>query len=142
MPSVRIRDKDPRGLLAFDLRDILSAIGPRAENSIWAVANESCTGEPLMVVGDSGALDELVLFKRTVSGIQLLEILKGVEQIIWGEFSGFETTASLDPWLVIVAFDSSWFEVRTDDEPTLARLKERFVDVSPIYPSHPDRITG
>ena len=132
MPTVKIRDKDPRGHLAFDLRDILSAIGPRAENSIWAVANETSTGEPLMVVGNSEALDELVLFKTTVSGIQLLEILKGVEQIISGEFSGFEIASSLDPWIVIVAFDSSWFEVRTDDEPTLARLRERFADVSPV----------
>lgn len=85
-----------------------------------------------MVVSDSESLAELVRSKTRVSGVQLVKILRGVRQIIWGEFSGFETTASLDPWIVIIAFDSTWFEVRTGDEATLARLRERFIDVSPV----------
>jgi hypothetical protein len=65
------------------------------------------------------------------AGTRLIEIARGVRQVIWGEFKAYADDALDQPWIVIVAFDSSWFEIHSDDEAVLARIRKAFKDVRP-----------
>jgi hypothetical protein len=46
-------------------------------------------------------------------------------------FQGFDTNADL-PWVIVEAIDSSYWEVRTDDQAALKSLRDKFHDIEPI----------
>ena len=123
-----------RGSLAFDLRDILAALGPQAVKAVWRVGDVEVESEALMMATGNGAdeLEKLAKLGMLVSGERLIEIARNVDQIIWGEFKGYDSASSADPWIVVVAFDSTWFEVRSTDDLALARLEVAFKDVRPL----------
>ena len=58
-----------------------------------------------------------------------MTMLKGVRQVIWGSFKGYSSPSSPSPWIEIIAFDSTWFEIRTDDAGVLDIIRSRFKDV-------------
>jgi hypothetical protein len=91
-------------------------------------------GDEFMVSGADAAdeLEKLAKSRMVISGQRLIEIAKDVRQIIMGEFRGYETTSSTAPWIIVIAFDSTWFEVRSTDDAALARLKVAFKDVRPV----------
>jgi hypothetical protein len=137
MKAVRIHDVAEGGnVLAFDLRNILSALGPQADKATWRVGKVE--GE-FMVTGDDAAdkLEDLARSERPIYGKHLRKISRHVQQTIFGEFRGYENASSTDPWIIVIAYDSSWFEVRSRDEAALGRLKAAFKDVRPI-PSPPE----
>jgi hypothetical protein len=139
MKTIRISDSTPSGVLAVDLSGILRVVGSRAVKSVWrASAVEALiAGHPIVERGEiwgtgAGAdeLDELARSGTRVSGARLIEVAKKVTQIIWGEFKGYDGPSTADPWIVVIAFDSSWFEVRSTDDEALSRLQAAFKDVS------------
>lgn len=111
------------GVLAFDLKEVLSVIGEPAISSTWKCSQVECLGENaerLGEISDSG---------RRISGQELFEIAKGVYQVIDGEFEAYRSEEKA-PWLVVNAVDSSFFEVLTDDAATLEAIRTNFSDVS------------
>jgi hypothetical protein len=139
MRTLRIRDGN-EGLyagLAFDLADILEALGQRALDTVWTVNSvvdpARAMVERIMATG-TGA-DELERLEDTdsrIAGTELLAIADATDQVIWGEFRGFRSAEDAQPWIVVTAFDSSWFDVSTADEDALQRLRRRFKDVSDV----------
>ncbi len=129
MKTIRIHDAVGHRL-AVDLRDILAALGQRASTSWWKVSGVPSVDEALMVCGRrSEELEELDRSGRRVRGDGLLTIARSVAQVIWGRFEGFDTRVSDDPWVVLIAFDSTWFDVSTVDDTALARIEAAFADV-------------
>jgi hypothetical protein len=141
MKTIRIKDQAPNGILAVDLIGILHAVGSRSINSVWrASAVEALiVGDPVVerdeiwATGDGAdELDELARSGARVSGARLVEVAKRVAQIIWGEFKGYDGPSTVDPWITIIACDSTWFEVRSTDDEALARLEVSFRDISHV----------
>jgi len=132
MKAIRIHDLT-RGVLDFDLKDILAALGSRAANSTWIVS--AVEGEEefgLDATGPaSGTLEHLAQTGTRISGKHLLKLAKNTRQVIWGKFIGYDAS-STDPWIVVIAFDSTWFEIRSTDEPAITRLRKAFKDVRSV----------
>ena len=126
MKSVTISDTEPsRNILAFDLKEILRAIGPVVESLQWRLAGIDCTGE------GSDELHELCDSDALVSGAHLVALSERILQTINGEFLGFRADAPdhATPWLIIRAVDSTAFDVDCDDPAVLSAVRRRFVDV-------------
>jgi len=124
MKFVTISDKDDRNLLAFDLKDILDALGDRPAGWTWEVQDLECTGhsaDELHHIGDT---------QRRIDDDRLLELVSDLLQTINGTFIG--RAKSEEPSVVIRAVDSSYFDVQSDDVALLRRLQDRFVQVSEI----------
>ena len=52
MRTIRIRDLDERGVLAFDLKDIIAKLGPKVSRAFW---NVSAIEDGLDVIGEFAA---------------------------------------------------------------------------------------
>jgi hypothetical protein len=132
MEAIRIHDENARGSLDFDLKDILAVLGRRAANSTWSIG--AVEGEEEWGLDASGPasneLEELALTETRISGRRLLRLASGIQQTIWGRFVGYDAS-SVDPWIVVIACDSTLFEIRTSDGEALSRFKTRFKDVRP-----------
>ncbi len=113
------------GCLAFDLADVLKALGERALRSDWRAEDLDWFGESYAEII---ALSEA---STPMPGTRLLEVAEQLTQVIDGEFVGTEPGAA-EPWVVVKAVDSSWWEVWTADVVALAALRERFRAVSEI----------
>lgn len=131
MNKIYIQDAEDHHL-SFDLKEVLAAIGQPALEANWTVGSVEQADEPLWVLGPSMPLVEaLANSGERVSGYRLLEIAQGIQQTIWGEFRGYETPTSLSPWIVVIAFESTWFEVHTDNATVLGALRARFKNTAP-----------
>jgi hypothetical protein len=131
MQGVTIRDiehPERGGFLCFDLKDILSAIGDAAVVSRWRCRNVECVGQ------NAEKLYELSETGKNVSGLELSEIMDGIFQTIDGQFEAF-LEGGEEPWLVVDAVDSSWFDVFSEDASVLQRIRNSFRDVRPIPPT-------
>ena len=109
MHFVEIHDSNGGFALAFDLIDILRAIGGKALTSRWIVDGVECVGssaEELHRCSDSG---------EAIDGKELWRMASDISQTIDGRFSAFEGDSE-QPWLQISAIDSSYFEVGSTDE--------------------------
>ena len=124
MLGIIIRDADERDVLTVDLASILEIVGERALASRWRVADVDTTGgeaaEQLYRVSD----DRLLIPGRT-----LLELARGVWQIVDGTFEAYDNDAEL-PWLIVRAVDSSEWDVLSTDVVVLTELTMAFRDVS------------
>jgi hypothetical protein len=122
MQSVTITDSSQNcRFLAFDLVDILRLL-PEAVDSEWEISAVECTGvaaEKLQRLADSQA---------RVPGQILLELAADLIQIIDGEFIGYHK-GDEQPWIIIRAVDSTAFDVASEDESVLARMKQHFKNV-------------
>jgi hypothetical protein len=146
---VSIHDRDPQGRLAFDLREVLAALGPSVEHLMWAVTAWDAIGE-----GDQSLDTELQEARERdlkaiwLSGKVLLSVAERITQTIdatliaapmdvLGASSTEELNAVLDvahlpetrAQLVIEAVDSAFFEVMTKHRKQVRALKSRFKDV-------------
>jgi hypothetical protein len=123
MHGVVIRDgTEPggRGGLEFDLAEILSALGPRVAASRWSCRNLSYVSK------DERDIDPLdrAASGGSVEGRDLLSALPQLLQVLDGEFLGTEGLPQ--PWVVIRAVDSGWWEVRSEDQSALESIRRRF----------------
>ncbi|MEO0972716.1 MAG: hypothetical protein AAFX85_06435 [Pseudomonadota bacterium] len=66
-----------------------------------------------------------------VPGAVLQSLAEAITQTIDGEFVGTLNGES-EPWIVIRAIDSSAFDVMTDDDEVLSKLRVRFAQVVDI----------
>jgi hypothetical protein len=124
-------ERPPGGFLAFNLRDVLRALGPDALHWMWSVSGVAAEGEPLMATGEGASdLEALVASGERVSGSRLLEMAGRTHQVIWGEFRSYRHSSESEPWVKIIAFDSSWYEVWSEDEATVQRVASVFNDTT------------
>lgn len=104
--------------LAFDLVDVLEAIGPKAMRSWW----HGQTVEVNEFLG--GRVPDL---HGWFIGQLLWELSRDV-QVVNGLFEG-STVKGAAPWIRIRAVDSTCFDVETEDEEVLEVLKGRFREI-------------
>ena len=121
MKGITIRDRDPiRGGLSFDLRDILPLLGVDAERSTWRIRYVECYG------GDGAtSLNSASDTGEVLAGDRLMHLAREVTQVVDGTFSGRLPGQQTD-WIIIRAVDSSAFDVQTDRDDILDRLKTKF----------------
>jgi uncharacterized protein YbjQ (UPF0145 family) len=75
------------------------------------------------------ALEKLAVSGERINGRRLAKIAESVRQVIWGEFRGYEEELSDAPRVVIIAFDSSWWEIQSEETTLLDRVAKAFKDV-------------
>lgn len=119
MKGITIKDSR-NNLLTFDLGNILSIIGEKADKSIWKVSGVECVGKSADILHKIS--DESV----TISGDELFNISQNLSQIIEGEFEAFLDD---ERWLIIRAVDSSEYDVETDDLDVLNKVRQSFLNV-------------
>ncbi len=129
MPSIRIQDKKQRNsgrFLSFDLKDILAVIGEPTLKSKWRCTKVWCIrvidGEPMSFRDKR--------FK--LSGEELTDFASKAAQVIDGRFEAKSEGATKHPWLIIVAFDSTFYEVWSSKSWVIEKLKDHFDDVTDI----------
>jgi hypothetical protein len=130
MQGLKIKDlrrTEHGGYLSFDLKEIFSAIGAPVLISTWRCHNVECIGE------NAPRLHELSERGQCVSGEELVEIVAGIFQTIDGEFAAHRDGKD-EPWFVVNAVDSSWFEVLSLDPAVLETIRSGFKDVSELPP--------
>ena len=134
MTTLRIYDYRD-GALALDLRDLIDLLAPRSLEARWMVSPVTLIDprlgssfEEFMTV-ESGRLDEdtleqLAVSKSAVNGIALSEAAHAT-----GQFVGMLPEQKEDPWVVIRAIDSTFYEVTSADEAVLATIRSAYKDV-------------
>jgi hypothetical protein len=109
------------GALTFDLVDVLHALGPKVVSSRWRCSNlwyVSANERDIEVLERASAQGELV------GGDDLLHAAARLSQTIDGQFEG--VIGEGDPWVIVRAVDSSWWEVSSDDQSVLDAVRARF----------------
>lgn len=128
MARVTIHDLDERGCLAFDLRELLRALAPPSLAALWTIATPE--DEPFEATGAGGMrLEGMAEMSAQIRGDELLAIAEGTVQVIWGDFVAALPDDPHREWLTIRAVDSSFFEVETSDEASIAAVTSLFSDV-------------
>lgn len=121
MERILISD-EKNNFLAFDLIDILKVIDEKALLSIWKISDVECIGE------DAEKLHNISDMGIQITGKELFSISSNLLQIIDGDFEAYLGPQKL-PWLIIKAVDSSEYEVESDDENVINKLKISFSNV-------------
>ena len=130
MVGIRIRDLDERKYLAFDLKEILTSLGPRGVDSEWSCSVEECISHD----NDDFGLQDSFNTSSRIGGSQFATLAKRTRQIIDGVFEAFDPGAS-ELWVKVEAIDSSYWEVYSPDPKVLAMISISFTAVEPV----PDR---
>src|SRR5438128_988190 len=124
MHRITISDStDDQRMLTADLVDILRLLGPSATKSEWQISGVECAGG---VAAED--LHRLADRPDRVPGGDLLSLAAGITQVIDGMFAGYRK-GEARPRITIRAVDSSAFDVQSDDQEALARLKQHFRNV-------------
>lgn len=130
MLGIKIQDKmllnSGGSFLSFDLRDILAVIGEPVNESRWRCYDLCYTANK------DGRVREIREERLKLSGKELTSLAFEIHQTIDGRFEAKSEGAAKKPWLVIVAFDSSWFEVWSSKDWVIEKLKGHFKMVSNI----------
>jgi hypothetical protein len=114
------------GFLDFDLRDILAVIGEPVKQSKWLCYDLWYTAQR------NGTFNEFSEARLKFSGDELIQFASETHQTIDGRFEAKTEGAVKKPWLVIIADDSSWFEVWSSKPKIIEQLKEHFQVVNDI----------
>ncbi|MBD2778848.1 hypothetical protein [Iningainema tapete] len=136
MRGVIITDETEDNLLAVNLLDILRLLEPLALNSEWDISGLECFGS------SADQLHQLADAKVRVAGRILLELAASLTQIIDGVFSGY-LSGTLKPWIIVRAVDGFAYDVRTENEDVLIRIRQNFqkvIDI-PCLPEDDEAIT-
>jgi hypothetical protein len=132
MPAIRLFPHHG-GVLTFDLKEVLAALGPRGLTAYWTVGDVAAQGESLDATGEgAAALEALAVSGERIIGSRLAKIAESVRQIIWGEFKGYDDKLSDAPRVVVVAFDSSWWEIQSEETTLLDRVARAFKGVQRV----------
>jgi hypothetical protein len=126
MRGVTIIDHDEmKGTLAIDLRDILRALDTDARSSCWRLRGVEAIG------AKAHELHRLCDEGQPVSGERLLALSAEVDQTIDGIFEAFRS-GSESPWLRVCAIDATAFDVESDDDAILERMRRTFRTVNEL----------
>jgi len=121
--GVEIHDRAPAGPLAFDLRDILAALGARPRTLSWTCSGVECVGD------GAGELHRIADSGTDVDGATLARLAASISQVMDGDFFGRREPGA-PPDIIIKAVDSTLWEVFADAD-ALAAIRRRFADVRP-----------
>jgi hypothetical protein len=132
MFGIRIKDLKPTRVLSFDVRDILAVIERFATSSYWCCSDLYYTA---MSEGQFVRIRAEKVEQQLSSG-EFSQFVASIHQTIDGRFEAYEKDA-VQPWLIILAIDSSWFEVWSINHEALAKLKEHFQDVGDLSTDTP-----
>lgn len=122
MHTITLMERQGTDPLSFDLRDLLALAAHAVKRMNWRVSDLECTGER------ADDLHRLALYGDLVEGDVLMTLAAGIEQVIDGEFWGYEPECA-DPALVFRAVDSSSWDISAENHATLEIFKARFADV-------------
>jgi hypothetical protein len=125
MQGITITARTEDNLLAVDLIDILRLLGSDVEGNSWEISQVECVGS------DAEALHQIADSETRVSGMKLFEIASNLMQVIYGTFKAYRLGESI-PWIVIRAVDSSAYDVETQDEAVLDRIRNSFTQVTDL----------
>ena len=132
MATVRIYDLNERGL-AVDLIDLLRLVAPQSLNASWNVTTVKSSKpgrEWFEATGEGGEqLEGLAQRNAQLPGSELAALAENTRQVIWGEFVGLASTQSDKTWVIIRAVDSTFYEIDTDDEYVLGKIRSTYHDV-------------
>jgi hypothetical protein len=110
-----------RGDRYIDAASVLDALGPPAHGLVWRVA-----------VDEMAPGDERLLAASPPLPTAALRALVGPEvQIIDGALVGFDGDAQR---VLVRAVDSSWWDVESEDEELIARIRAAFPDAIEFAP--------
>jgi hypothetical protein len=127
VPAIRIHGDDVGFALTFDLKEIFAALGPRGLTAYWTVGDVASRGGALDATGEGAvALERLAESGERIIGSRLAQIADSVHQVIWGEFKGYDDKLADIPRLVVIAFDSSWWEIQSAEVTLLDRVAKAF----------------
>ena len=138
MITLRIYDYRD-GVLALNLRDLVDLLAPRSLEADWKVSpvtlNDPLLGrsfDEFMVTGptepDQVDLERLAASGSVVSGFTLSQVLHAAHQVMWGQFVGTLPNQK-DPWVVMCAIDSTFYEVTSADQGVLNAIRSAYKDV-------------
>ncbi len=128
MHTVRIYDMTD-GMLDFDLRHILAALGAQAIECSWMVSGVAAYDAAFDATGgQAGPLEELAT-SAGGSRRSAARPRQRTQQVIWGEFQAYTDASATVPVLIVRAIDSSFYEVATNDSYVLRNLRATFRDV-------------
>lgn len=119
MRGVIVTDETEDNFLAVNLLDILRLIEPLALNSEWDVSGLECFGS------SANELYQLADAKARVAGKNLLQLAANLTQIIDGIFSGY-LSGELKPWIIVRVVDGFAYDVQTENEDVLIRIRQHF----------------
>ena len=127
MKGVTILDRNAdTGALACDLNDIVVLLEPDATRSNWTARDVECLG------GDSArGLEDASDRGEIIVGAKFIELTHNVEQVIDGEFSA-RLPNDVGDWIIIRSVDSTAYDVFTDREDILLKIRARFRHVESI----------
>jgi hypothetical protein len=129
MPAIRMQNKeqpDGRRVQSFDLKDILTVIGEAVIKSRWRCR------DLWLLASFNGQSDSYRMRRLKASGEELMLLASKTHQTIDGRFEARSEGAAKHPWLIIVTFDSSWFEVWSSKPWVIERLKSHFMNTTDI----------
>jgi hypothetical protein len=107
--------EDP-DFLAFELSDLLSALGEPALSSLWLCISIEAYGPNADEIHTVS--DEL----QFIEGRDLLRIISNIDNIADGYFNAYHH-AETQPWLIIRAIDSEIYEIESHD-PIITQFKK------------------
>jgi hypothetical protein len=88
---LRIDDLQPdRNVLAVDLDNVLAALGPRVDESLWRVRD-------IWAIGKTSFAIEVLTDADAIAGADLRQLADRAQQVVDGAFSGYDPGAG-DPW--------------------------------------------
>lgn len=130
MFGIKIKDTKPSAgggsFLSFDLRDILAAVGEPVLSSRWRCRDLWYIAER------DGKFNEFREARQKLTGEEMIRFAGSIHQTIDGRFEARGGGAAKRPWLIILAVDSSWFEVWSSKRKVLERVRRRFEKVSDL----------
>ena len=132
MALLRIYDVKNR-ILAVELSGLLRLLAPRSLQASWIVrtVKSSRPGhEWFEATGEGGErLEKLAQDNDQLAGPDLAALAEETLQVIWGEFVGSLPNEPGKTWVVIRAADSTFYEIETDDETVLRKIRSNYADV-------------
>jgi hypothetical protein len=127
MAGIRIHDSTDEQVLAFDLADLLEALGKAAELSSWKCSVGECIAQH-----DARAdLEDAFSAASRLSGPEILDLAAESLQVIDGVFEAFRP-GEKRPWIKLEAVDGTYWEVFAAAAAELESLRRRFTEVEDI----------
>jgi hypothetical protein len=127
MAGVRIHDRTEEDVLAFDLAELLQALGKQAQLSSW----KCNVGECIAQHGARPDLEDAYNSPGGISGDDLLALASETLQVADGVFEAFRP-GERRPWIKLEAVDSTYWEAFAAEPSDLSALRLRFSEVESI----------
>jgi hypothetical protein len=127
MAGIRIHDSTDEQVLAFDLADLLEAVGKPAELSTWKCSVGECIAQHDARPDLEGAYSSVV----GLSGPEILDLAAETLQVVDGVFEAFRPGEKRS-WLKLEAVDGTYWEVFAATAADLESLRVRFSEVEAI----------